>query len=292
MGRHHRRLDESATTHLFVLAHSVPRTRGRAHRHQVSPTLARLIDSWPATPAFVQTHTFLVLAANPLAQALSPAHTPGTNFLRAVFLDPDSFLVEPDPRQDLVACLRGLAGTEADDPDLETLVSELSLRSESFRRLWARHDVRGRTNGRATITHPRGGTLTLDLERLLVPSTPGQQLVVYSAEPDSRTAGHARHCVSSRNWPTEGARLGPVLWRCGSRACWSFWPRCPTLAIRTAYGTPPGCEPAPHRASAAPGASAPHRGAHPVPWRPGSTRLRRSPGIPSGKHLSHCLASG
>ncbi|MEV8393579.1 MULTISPECIES: helix-turn-helix transcriptional regulator [unclassified Streptomyces] len=189
------RLDESATTHLFALAHSVPRTRGRAHRHQVSPTLARLINSWPATPAFVQTHTFLVPAANPLAQALSPAHTPGTNFLRVVFLDPDSFLVEPDPRQDLVACLRGLAGTEADDPDLETLVGELSLRSESFRRLWARHDVRGRTNGRATITHPRVGTLTLDLERLLVPSTPGQAtggLLNGAGQPVTRGTASAR----------------------------------------------------------------------------------------------------
>ncbi|MFE2036213.1 hypothetical protein ACFXBB_23825 [Streptomyces scopuliridis] len=153
----------------------------------MSPTLARLIDSWPATPAFVQTHTFLVLAANPLAQALSPAHTPGTNLVRTVFLDPDNFLVEPDPRQDFVACLRGLADTEVEDPDLEALVGELSMRSESFRRLWARHDVRGRTNGRATIAHPRVGTLTLDLERFLVPSAPGQQLVVYSAESDSRS---------------------------------------------------------------------------------------------------------
>ncbi|WP_243980868.1 hypothetical protein [Streptomyces sp. NEAU-YJ-81] len=109
--------------------------------------MARLIDSWPATPAFVQTHTFLVLAANPLAQALSPAHTPGTNLVRTVFLEPDNFLVEPDPRQDFVACLRELAGTEVDDPDLEALVSELSLRSESFRRLWARHDVGGRDFG-------------------------------------------------------------------------------------------------------------------------------------------------
>ncbi|MEU5591955.1 helix-turn-helix transcriptional regulator [Streptomyces sp. NPDC020298] len=181
------RLDESATTHLFALANSVPRSRGSAHSNRVSPTLARLINSWPATPAYVQTHTFMVLAANPLAQALSPAHTPGTNLVRTVFLEPSNFLVEPDPREDFVACLRGLAGTEMDDPDLETLVEELSMRSESFRRLWARHDVRGRTNGRATIVHPRAGTLTLDLERFLVPSAPGQQLVVYSAESGSRS---------------------------------------------------------------------------------------------------------
>ncbi|MFE4055276.1 helix-turn-helix domain-containing protein [Streptomyces sp. NPDC059096] len=182
------RLDEPATAHLFGLAHGVPRPRGRTHRHRVSPSLARLIDSWPVTPAFVQTRTFLVLAANPLAQALSPAHTPGTNLVRTVFLDPDSFPVAPDPRPDFVACLRGLAGTEVDDPELTELVGELSARSESFRRLWARHDVRGRTEGRTTIAHPRVGTLTLDLERFLVSSAPDQHLVVYSAEPDSRSS--------------------------------------------------------------------------------------------------------
>ncbi|WP_413104543.1 hypothetical protein [Streptomyces sp. Inha503] len=57
----------------------------------------------------------------------------------------------------------------------------------SFVRLWARHDVGGRTLGRVTIAHPRAGTLTLDLERFPVPSAPGQQLVVYSAEAGSRS---------------------------------------------------------------------------------------------------------
>ncbi|MER7805328.1 hypothetical protein ABTX71_34025 [Streptomyces parvulus] len=101
----------------------------------------------------------VVSNGTPLAP-LSPAHTPGTNLIRTVFLEPDNFEFEPDPREDFVAGLRGLAGTEMDDPGLEALVEELSMRSGRFQRLWARHDVRGRTIGRATILHPQAGTLT------------------------------------------------------------------------------------------------------------------------------------
>ncbi|RDD85161.1 helix-turn-helix domain-containing protein [Streptomyces parvulus] len=175
------RLDDSATAHLFVLAGLVPRSRRRTPRG-ASATLTRLIESWPMTPAFVQTNAFLVLAANPLARALSPVHAPGTNIIRTLFLEPDSLSFEPDPRPDFVACLRELAGSDLADPDLTALVGELSARSEAFRRLWAQHVVGGSTNGRVRVAHPRVGTLTLDFERFSIPSAPEQQLVVYSAE--------------------------------------------------------------------------------------------------------------
>ncbi|GAA2510887.1 helix-turn-helix transcriptional regulator [Winogradskya humida] len=181
------RLDDGATAHLFSLTNPTRPVRDRTYRHQVAPGLRQLIDSWALTPAFVQTHAFEVLAANSLARSLSSVFTPGSNLVRAAFLDTDDALGEPDPRSDLVACLRGLAGADVVDPDLESLVGELSGCSEPFRRLWARHDVHGCTNGTLTLAHPQVGTLTLTFERLLVPSAPGQQLVVYSAEPRSRS---------------------------------------------------------------------------------------------------------
>ena len=181
------RLDDAATAHLFALAAPSRPARRPRRRPQVAPSLRQLIHSWPTTPAFVQTHTFAVLAANPLARALSPLLEPGTNLVRTAFLDTDDAVGEPDMRPDLVACLRGLAGTDVDDQELVALVGELSVRSERFRQLWARHDVRGRTNGRLTINHPQVGVVVLTYERLIVPSAPDQQLVVYSAEPGSRS---------------------------------------------------------------------------------------------------------
>ncbi len=179
------RLEDEATAYLFALAEPSRPSSRRAGRPQVAPSLRQLMDSWPATPAFVQTRTFEILAANPPARALSPVLTPGTNLVRAAFVDGGDAVGDQDLQPDLVACLRGLAGADPDDPDLEALVAELSVRSERFRRLWARHDVRGRTNGRLRIDHPQVRTLLLDFERLLVPSAPGQQLVMYSAEPGS-----------------------------------------------------------------------------------------------------------
>ena len=41
----------------------------------------------------------------------------------------------------MVAAFRASIGTDTDDPRIAQLVGELSLASEPFRRLWARHDV-------------------------------------------------------------------------------------------------------------------------------------------------------
>jgi hypothetical protein len=42
----------------------------------------------------------------------------------------------------MIASFRASIGPDADDPRIAQLVGELSLTSEQFRKLWARHDVR------------------------------------------------------------------------------------------------------------------------------------------------------
>ena len=59
----------------------------------------------------------------------------------------------------MVAQLRAEAGAGTDDPRLEALVGEMSLKSERFRRLWARHDVRQGESATARIRHPQVGEL-------------------------------------------------------------------------------------------------------------------------------------
>jgi hypothetical protein len=48
-----------------------------------------LIDNWTTTPAYVHGRSGDVPAANPLAIALSSHFAPGTNTMRAAFLDPE-----------------------------------------------------------------------------------------------------------------------------------------------------------------------------------------------------------
>ena len=46
-------------------------------------------------------------------------------------------------------------------------MGELSLRSERFRTLWARQDVRHKSTGTSLLRHPQVGELDLSYEKLL-----------------------------------------------------------------------------------------------------------------------------
>lgn len=185
------RLDESAAAHLHRLAASDRSRRRRRPPERVPDGIRQLIMTWPQTPAIVQGRLMDVLAANPLAQALSPLYTPGTNMLRTLFLDPASAAAHGQWEaitESSVPTLRNLVGPDVDDPALVELVGELSVRSERFRTLWARHDVRPKRSGTGTISHPQVGPLELRHESLPIPDTDRQILVVYHAELGSPTA--------------------------------------------------------------------------------------------------------
>jgi hypothetical protein len=122
-----------------------------------------------------------------MAVALNPFFAPGVNTLRAAFLEPSmrDFYRDWDAMTaKSVAYLRSVAGA-AEDPRLAELIGELSLRSERFRTLWGRQDVRQKTSGLTLLRHPQVGALDLHYEKLALPSAPGQMLVTYHAEPGS-----------------------------------------------------------------------------------------------------------
>ncbi|MEU2104187.1 helix-turn-helix transcriptional regulator [Nocardia sp. NPDC019255] len=182
-------LDEEGTAHLRELARpTAKRQRASRRPERVAPGLLRLMDAWPNTPALVLGRYLDVLAANPLAAAVNSCSVPGVNQVRMVFLDPearDLYLDWPTIAADTVASLRATAGADLDDPRLTELVGELSLKSEEFRQLWARHDVRVKTAGVKEFRNPMVGNLTLSYETFSVNGAPGQMLIAYHAEPGS-----------------------------------------------------------------------------------------------------------
>jgi MmyB-like transcription regulator ligand binding domain len=132
-----------------------------------------------------------VLAANRLATALSPRIQPGENRLRSMFLDEDERDLHPDWTRTIggmVGAFRTSLGTEVDDPRIAQLVGELSLRSELFRELWARHDVKPLIGKSLRMRHPDVGMLDLRLEKLPISDSSGQLLMIYHAEPGSDSA--------------------------------------------------------------------------------------------------------
>ncbi len=87
-----------------------------------------------------------------------------------------------------MAGFRESVGRDTDDPRFVQLVGELSLSSERFRKLWARHDIRTREGGPTRLNHPQLGDLSLRGEKLAIGGSEGQILVVFNAEPGSSSA--------------------------------------------------------------------------------------------------------
>ena len=186
-------LDENATAHLHTLAAPRPHSRSRrmTKPERVPETIEQLIMSWTTTPAYVFGRYLDVLVANPLATAIAPWFTAGENLVRGAFLDPRRRELKPDWERTLastVAALRANVGQEVDDLRLTELVGELSLRSESFSQLWARHDVRPKGSGTSTIDHPQVGRLELTYTKLPIPDADRQTLSIYHAAPGSPSA--------------------------------------------------------------------------------------------------------
>jgi transcriptional regulator with XRE-family HTH domain len=181
-------LEEDAIAHLRALAQPAATRRRPAEPERAPSSIVQLIGSWPTTPAFVQGRHMDVLAANALASALSPVFSPGVNLVRATFLDPEVRRLVGDweeVTQSAVARLRALAGPEVDDSRLVELVGELSVRSDRFRRLWARHDIEVVGTPARTFNHPLVGAVELRIERLAVTNAEGQLLIVHHADPGS-----------------------------------------------------------------------------------------------------------
>ncbi|APX34225.1 transcriptional regulator [Brachybacterium sp. P6-10-X1] len=138
-------LDLDDVDYLLALATDRPRRRtSRRRPRETAPASTQRLISHLGFPAFVEGRYLDVLAANPLAAAISPRLEVGRNRLRDVFLDPAEQALFPDweaTARALVAGFRQSVGTGVEDPRSIELVGELSLASTQFSDLWARHDV-------------------------------------------------------------------------------------------------------------------------------------------------------
>jgi transcriptional regulator with XRE-family HTH domain len=185
-------LDIKGTEYLHQLASGAPRY-DQPDLETAADDLDLLIEQW-ATPAIVANRYQDVLAANAVARALSPGFTPGVNFLRWRLTDPAAreFFVDWDEATEIaVSGLREVAGSASDDPRMRALVDELSTVSARFRELWNRADV-GYQPGITVVRHPQVGEMSLRRNRLAVPHSGGQHVIVFSAEPGSPSAAALR----------------------------------------------------------------------------------------------------
>ena len=207
--------DETERAHLYDLARAadgIP-TSGRSRRRTTTrPAASRLSLQWALEAitdgvAFVRDPHQNLLATNTLGRAFyapvigdteqSRGRVP--NLARFQFLDPASRDFYPDWElfaEMCVGIMRAEAGRDPHDRGLQDLVGELSTRSDTFRRLWAAHDVRTHGTGTKRFHHPVVGELTLAYEELAITAEPGLVLLVYTAEPGSPSAERLRLLAS------------------------------------------------------------------------------------------------
>jgi transcriptional regulator with XRE-family HTH domain len=184
-------LDGDGESHLFRLAGQSPRPTRVAAPERVDQSLLQLMDRWPDTPAIVLGCAYDVLAANRLGDALFSGFPFSSNLLLKVFLDPtsrDFYADWPSSAANTVAGFRLAQGLWGDTPRLREVLHQALRGSPEFARLWQHNEARGKSLATKCFVHPDVGPITLRMQTFDVRSSPGQQLVVYEAEPGSPSA--------------------------------------------------------------------------------------------------------
>jgi transcriptional regulator with XRE-family HTH domain len=187
-------LDVVERAHLFALAGRAAAATDHALA-DVRPGLLRLLAAVEPLPAFVVGPWLDLLAWNPTASALfcgfERRPPQERNMARLIFLDPEIhklFCAGGWKGAGLVAALRVRYERGRPGPREEALIAELIERSPLFRQVWNEHGVVKRMHGRKTFDHPDVGEIELDWDRLTVPGSGGQVLMVYSAQPGTPAA--------------------------------------------------------------------------------------------------------
>lgn len=213
------KLDAAEHAHLYDLVRAAnegshpARRRGPAKAQQVRAGVQQLLDAMHDVPAVVQNGRLDILATNRLGRAVfsqmyvQPQRP--ANFSRFVFLDeraPAFYRDWDDAADQTVALLRAEAGRAPHDRVLSDLVGELSTRSDTFRQLWASHDVREHRTGIKAITHPVVGDIDLTYEAMELASAREQLLIAYTAEPGTPSSD-ALKLLASWTVDDDGARF-------------------------------------------------------------------------------------
>ncbi len=197
------RLSEAERDHLRLLARPRHDADGADDaRQEVAPTLRRLLETMEGVPAFVLGRRTDVLGWNALADAVfgfSALPLGERNSARFTFIHPEAHVLYPDWRTvaaETVAYLALDAGRHPGDPQLERLVGELAIASETFRELWARHDILEQSQGPKRVAHPVAGELEFEYQTLLPPDDPDQFLVTLVPGVASATSERLRLLAS------------------------------------------------------------------------------------------------
>ena len=141
-------LNADAATFFYRLALPEPPVARRPQAITVTEPIRQIVEQWSDVPVYIYDRNQDVIMANDLASVLFPAIVPGSNAVQVAF-DMAPELRDTEQWQTLartvVAALRFHG--EPEDPRLQQIVGELSVREPLFRTIWADYDAVPLTSG-------------------------------------------------------------------------------------------------------------------------------------------------
>jgi transcriptional regulator with XRE-family HTH domain len=180
-------LDPDNRELLFLLAQHRPPPLVPALSSAIPPTLQRVLDALPTSPAIVKTPTWDIVAWNRAAAAVLadyaalPVHE--RNVLRRLFGDPATRASLPDwedVARFAIAVFRIDVARAGGCDAAAALTAELRQISADFDRLWADTDVRSHGAGVKRLKHPQAGLLNLEYSAYAVDGADGLTMIVFT----------------------------------------------------------------------------------------------------------------
>jgi len=197
-------LTEAEREHLFMLGLGRPPEVRYTPVEGVTPRLQRLLDSLDASPAFIKTAMWDVVAWNRAAAVVLTDY--GTippeqrNILRLIFSNPAIRAKQHDWQtlaRFVVAAFRADVARAGAGSEVSRLVDELSASSPDFAYHWQENDVRIHGDGVKRLQHPKLGPIELEYSAFSVDGRPDLGLVIYHPV-DPATADRIRKLANGQ----------------------------------------------------------------------------------------------
>jgi transcriptional regulator with XRE-family HTH domain len=200
-------LTELEREHLFMLGLGRPPEVHYKAADGVTPRLQRVLDAFDASPAFIKTATWDVVAWNKAAAfvltdyaKLEPRQR---NILRLIFDNDRVRAAQEDwlsVARYVVGAFRADATRAGATAEIEDLVDELCRSSSDFETLWRDNDVSTQGDGLKRLHHPLLGAIQFEYSHFSVDGRPELGMVVYNAiQPED--ADRIRAHIASHHAP-------------------------------------------------------------------------------------------
>lgn len=180
-------LTEPEREHLFMLGLGRPPEVRYKPVDGMTPRLQRVLDALAASPAFIKTATWDVVAWNRAASAVLTDYgklpREQRNILRLMFGNSRIRAIQEDwesVARYVVGSFRADVARAGATEEITQLVDELSRTSTEFERLWRDNEIAAHHEGLKRLHHPEVGLLELEFSAFAVDGRPELGMVIYN----------------------------------------------------------------------------------------------------------------